>query len=90
MVNRLSHYLSRAEIYFMGFRRTTIPGVTTALQRRGLEGVITYSKDNVIMLLNKDRTLCFPKYPMPIKHWMMQNFDFVDYVYQQLDEWNWE
>lgn len=82
--------MMRVEIYMMGFRRTDIPGVTEALNRRGLEGAITYSTKETIMILHKDRTVCFAKYPLSVKEWVDQGIKFVDYVYDELDPLNWD
>lgn len=89
MFEKLMHYMMRCEIYMMGFRRQNIPGVTEALERKGIQGAITYTTKDLIMVLYKDRTVCFKKYPMSIKDWVDSGIKFADYCYDQLDEWNW-
>lgn len=89
MFDKIMNYMLRCEIFMMGLRRTSIIGVSTALQRRGIENAIVYSKDNTIMILHKNRTVSFTKQPPAFSSWMMQDFDFVEYVYEQLDDWNW-
>lgn len=90
MFEKLMHHMLRAEIYMMGFRRTSILGVSQALKRRGIKDALVYSKDNRIMILHKNRTVCFARQPMAFSLWIMQDFDFVDYVYEQLDPVNWD
>lgn len=81
--DKVIHYMMRAEIYMMGFRRTTIIGVDMALERRGIKGALTYSHKQAIMILYKTSTVCIYRIPYN------ENIDFVDYIYDELEPWNW-
>lgn len=83
-------WILRAEIYMMGFRRTTIIGVDMALNRRGLKDALTYSGNTAIMILHKNRTVCIPWYKIDHRNWYAKEFDFVDYVYEELEPENWQ
>lgn len=61
MFDKLIHYMMRAEIYFMGFRRTNIIAVENALKHRGIKGALTYSRKDLIMILNQDETITVHK-----------------------------
>lgn len=87
---KLTHCMMRVEIYMMGFRRREIPGMQEALERKGIKDAITYTTKELIMVLHKDRTVCFKKYPMSITEWVNSGIRFTDYCYEQLDEWNWD
>ena len=85
MFEKFMHYMMRAEIYMMGFRRSTILGVDMALDRRGIKDALTYSNNyGMIMILHKDRTVIVSRNQLNDKE------DFVDYIYDQLDPWNWD
>lgn len=80
MFDKLFHYILRAEIYFMGFRRTTIQAVENALQHRGIKGALTYSRQDLIMILNQDETIIVHKYNLA------KNQSLEEMIYDELWE----
>lgn len=84
------HYMLRFEIWMMDFRESYIPGVFVALKRRGLDvkKAKVYSKDFLVMILYKDRTVLFDTFDFREQSGDLETY--VNYIYEQLDPWNWE